>query len=102
MFLTFLSRYTFIYRYFSCFCMIVFKVVCYRFAVCGIGLILFVIEKKREKKLAISETIFFLHLQEYLDLEPFETALMSSTDSQYSSMSHSTADSGSDISSTIV
>ncbi|XP_060573437.1 fibroblast growth factor receptor 2-like isoform X2 [Ruditapes philippinarum] len=41
--------------------------------------------------------------EEYLDLqEPFETVLMSSSDSQYSSMSHSTANSESDISSTIV
>ncbi|WAR22012.1 FGFR3-like protein [Mya arenaria] len=39
--------------------------------------------------------------EEYLDLEPFETVLMSSSDSQYSSMSHSTANSESDISSTI-
>ncbi|KAL4232110.1 Fibroblast growth factor receptor 4 [Mactra antiquata] len=40
--------------------------------------------------------------EEYLDLEPLETVLMSSSDSQYSSMSHSTATSESDISSTIV
>ncbi|XP_045188886.1 fibroblast growth factor receptor 2-like isoform X2 [Mercenaria mercenaria] len=40
--------------------------------------------------------------EEYLDLEHFETVLMSSSDSQYSSMSHSTANSESDISSTIV
>ena len=39
--------------------------------------------------------------QEYLDLQPFDLAL-SSSDSQYSSMSHSSAGSESDISSTIV
>lgn len=39
--------------------------------------------------------------EEYLDLQPFDLAL-SSSDSQYSSMSHSSAGSESDISSTIV
>ena len=35
MFSTFFSNYAFIYRDFSCFYMIVFKVVCCRFIVCG-------------------------------------------------------------------
>jgi len=46
--------------------------------------------------------VLFVSFQEYLDLETLETVLVSSSDSQYSSMSHSTANSECDISSTIV